>query len=126
MTERTRQALKMLLATWLVGSVLLAGSLVHLPELHEKLHCGGTTSCCASGCGSQAEHDHGHDHGHGLPEDHQCLTELLAAGCVDAPVAVGFVPVQFVALSEATLFEEAQVVSGCSSSAIPGRAPPAC
>lgn len=128
MNKTLQQALRVLLAIWLVGSVLAAGSLVHLPELHAKLHCEGTASCCATGCSPEAEHDHGHGHSHDhdseLPNDHQCLTELLAGGCVDAPVAVDFVPTQFVALSEASLLEPTAELSGYSASAVPGRAPP--
>ncbi|MFT4688299.1 MAG: hypothetical protein ACI9OD_000495 [Limisphaerales bacterium] len=120
MVTRTQHALKLLLATALAFSVLAAGTLVHLPGLHAELHCEGASYCCSSGC--QAET--GHEQGSGLPDGHQCLIELLAAGCADVPVAIGFVPLQFVVISEVTLLEHGQVASGLSSSAIPGRAPP--
>lgn len=118
--NRAQHVLKLLLALWLVASVLVAGALVQLPELHAKLHCEGTSVC-------SSQDDHGHDH-HGPehPNEHQCLAELLALGCVDAPASVEFVPVQFVALSEAALFEDTHTASPYSSAAIPGRAPPTC
>lgn len=124
MAIRTQQAIRMLLALWLVVSVLVAGGLVHLPELHAKLHCEGSTSCCAPVCGSHhnADHEDRSDH----PHDHQCLAELLTLGIVDAPLPIEFVPAQFVALSEAAFLEHRLAACTYSSSALPGRAPPVC
>ncbi len=119
---RAQNALKFLLATSLVCSVVAAGALVHLPDLHAKLHSKGTSCCCATG-GSISPEDHQNSE---MPEDHQCFIELLAAGCVDAPLAVHFIPLQFVPISEAKLLDREQLAPTVSSSALPGRAPPTC
>lgn len=124
MTAQFRQALKVSLAAWLAVSVLAAGALIHLPHLHAELHCEATSSCCDAGCESADEHCP--DSETELPADHQCLIELLAAGCVDVPITTGFVPVSFVPISETALLDAGQLASSISSSALPGRAPPIC
>jgi len=119
MILRIQNASKWLLAGWLALSILAAGSLVHLPDLHAQLHCDSHHSHCHAG-------DSDHDHDHNLPDDHQCLVELLAAGGADAPVVADFVPVQFVAISEIALLDQDQFIPGISSAVVPGRAPPVC
>ena len=124
MITRTQKAAKFMLAVWLAFSFVAAGALVHLRELHAKLHCEGSSPCCASSC--ETSHKHADETESELPQDHQCLIELIAAGCVDGPVAIGFVPIEFTAISETPLVERNLFVTGISSSAIPGRAPPSC
>lgn len=121
MISRIQNVSKWLLAGWLALCILAAGTLVHLPDLHAQLHCDSHHSHCHA-----EDSDHHHDRDHGLPEDHQCLVELLAAGGADAPVIADFVPVQFIAISEAVLLDQDQFIPGVSPSVVPGRAPPAC
>lgn len=120
MISRLANISKSALVFWLGLSVLAAGFLTHLPELHADLHGHSHDS-------AQFADQDGSDHRDSEPgptDEHSCLIKLFQNGCVDGHVAPFGLTVVVAPAGETPVLEPERLSRQFFHASASSRAPP--